>query len=1246
MEDFHWSDRKEELFELTRNTVVSASAGTGKTTALTELIVRWLEDDPDNHSLQDLVAITFTEKAAGEMKQRIQEFILDRQERGERLTMWDRARRSLPAAYIGTIHAFCTRILRENAIRFGLDPDFSVLDPRDASRHLSRIINRYIVESVRNREEGALELLRNFGFREDASGQHDLHGILRSLLNQCWNNGVQPPDVRRQMHGWIKEIPEQIEQRVQTCHEAIDAILQLSEDDLTEKSLERVRRFRSGSSELKRWLADLDASTPLVRFTEWRRRAKPVLSGHVSKALKEARAPLRKNIGYPRSTPTSSSRGDLQKMVAFLKSRSLHDHVLNALVRIDETFTRFKREQGYLDFNDLLFTARDGLKRDLPLRNRYKKEFDLILIDEFQDVNRLQYELLFLLCETSSEATPIPENGSVRDEITLDPAKFVVVGDPKQSIYRFRGADVAVYRQTLNDVHERGGTSFSFRENYRSLPDLITFFNGFSRHLFSSDDAPYSISYNSDDDLCATRDPLPNHEDDPCVEVLSPSDTSGGSQQMRYREARTLTERIRQITDPDTSSVRVEGDDGSTRVPGYGDVAVLFRSTSHIESYERAFRRAGIPHHLFKGQDFFDTPEIRDIANLFSFLASPEKPIPLLGVLKSPLIGVIEDTTVMLKDVANRDYDGDLVKAFWAADPEPFPNGEAPKIRTARETLRRLIRARDRVPPPELVRITRRSTDLDAVLAQGARGPQATANLDKLTSMLDDQHRRDQMGFFDAASFLRDSVETGAVEEEAPLPENEAEHVQLMTIHSAKGLEFPVVLLADMGSVRPRVQGTCLYDPDQGVGMRWRSPDTDIPHQTWSYRTVRDELKQKDRAESRRLLYVAMTRARDYLLLSGWYQAGSHGSPRKRNTWWSLVEAAMKSDLDDSFTTFLSDLDGSVIREVDPGTGSISVRFSRITDTENESAPDSPSESVPAADSLSDLRKRTDHEDLDTTPGSLSISYQRHGVREMHMTATDVLELLKCPRRYAFLQEQRRPEDMGEEQLIPRQDIQRSAWKQAGILAHALLEHPDAASRPRQDLREHARRTKAGRFLPDEILEEVVERVQAGYEHVHGQFLEHADRTERETDFALHLEDPNEEWNATVEGTVDLLVTRDDRLLILDYKYAHRREEKIADDRLQLLLYALAYREPCEARQQIRCALYYLREERADRGLYVMDPSGDDLDTFEQNVRDALTVASESEHTPPLEWPGEPDPDPCHDRRCGFIPFCWDDSTN
>ncbi len=1237
MDELHWSDEKLRLFNLEQNSIVSASAGTGKTTALTELIIRWIEDAPDERSLHDLVAITFTEKAAGEMKQRIRDFVLNRLEQGQNLQLWERVRRSLSASYIGTIHAFCTRILRERAYQFDLDPDFSVLQEREASRQFSRIVKEHISEAIRRGESDVQELLRNFGFQEQRTTTHDLQGVLETLLQQCRNNGIRPVDAREHTEKFIDRIPSKIDRRVNACIEAVDEILDLpiDEDTATGKSL---RQFQKVAASLQDWLSQIGPNTDIVEFAEWRNRAESILKGNVSADLSEAREPLRKYLGYPKSQPNSSSRGDLQKMVALLHAEPLHDALLDHLIRINRTYRSYKRNRGALDFDDLLFTVRDGLRDDQILRDHYKSRFDLLLIDEFQDVNRIQYELLFYLSEKKNSSNRISEEESFRDQIELEPGKFVVVGDPKQSIYMFRGADVSLFQQTIQDVTERNGHTFHFRENFRSVPDLVHFFNGFCRTLFSSREDPFYVAYDQRDDLLPTRDD-PRGNSTPCVELLTPPGLTGSSDEMRAEEAETLANRIKKLLDGTSGSVQVTDSEraDATRAPEPGDVAVLFRSTSHVQQYERAFRQRDIPYQLFKGQNFFNQPEIRDISNLFSFLATPNRPTPLLGYLKSPLVGVTDDALVQLKHRAETEFDGDITDAFWNVDPSAFTEGNGAKIDRAREQLRDFLQRRDRIAPSDLVRHVRCSTDVDGVLAHQARGEQALANLDKLEALL---NREDEntMRFFEAARYLQQSVHEEAVEEEAPVSGNGTDQVQIMTVHSAKGLEFPIVCIADMGSVKPRVHDQHLFDPDLGVGIRWRNPETDIPHHTWSYTRIRERRKEKTKAESERLLYVAMTRAQDYLMLSGWYPEGGWGHPRKKGTWWKKVEDVYNDHTGDSLMDTFEQLDGPLETRMSFRDRTVPVHLVRPSRSQDdETHPDPPQESPHSEPP--ELRIDPDAEALD-------VPFNQTRERTNRFAVTELVELLKCPRRFAFLVEHSVPEDPGEEEIVPRKTTGRHIWKQAGTLAHELLEQIDVTDIPSENRLAHlARQQEAGRFLSGEIRQEVVERVRNGLHQIHDTHLQTADEIDRERAFAYRLHAPSS-WSVTIEGTMDLFVRTGENVLILDYKYAHRRAEKVRDDRLQLLLYVLPYLNATDVEpESITCALCYLREE-GEHALYELTTDRNRLEQFRKRTISAINTAFRQEGTDPMNWEGEPNRGPCDDRRCGFIPYCWDDQDS
>lgn len=1266
MTSLQWSEAKEELLSFHCNAAVSASAGTGKTTALSEFVVRQLSPDSscDIEDLQNLVAITYTEKAAGELKERIQDFILSRmEEEGEKhVRFWERMRRSLSASYIGTIHSICSRVLRENALRLGLDPTFDVIDERYAESMLSQLILQFIVQQVRQEDERMQRLLQSFGFDEIGFQRQDLQQVFYGLLEQFWNNGYRVEHVRNLMNERFQEAEIQLEKAVEQAFQHVEDILALSEQDLTEKSADRLRTFRSVAGEVREFLHDVkEMDVRMSDFSRIRQQAGSILKGHMSKALKERSSRLRSLLGAPLSSPEP---GKIQKLVSFLFSRKLHRDLLSSLQDIESRFQQQKRNQGVVDFHDLLFFTRDLLRGDPQVRKQYKEQFHFILVDEFQDVNQLQFEILYLLSETLDRACSLAEGDSVLDRVSLQERSFVAVGDVKQSIYRFRGADVSVFQEVLQKIENERGKQFSFRENFRSTPGVISFLNDFSCYMFpearedetdqkSQSREGHQVRFSDDDQLLPTRDEI--RTDEPSVELLSPPVPSGSSDEMRKQEARALVSRIQDFVDHE--DVLVEKENGETGAPGYGDVAILFRSMTHLAPYERAFREADVPYRIFRGKDFYETPELRDMANMFRFLRNPHDAIAMFGFLKSPMVGVIEDTVLLLKQVAEQQYDGSVLDAFLEWEGEELDSEEQEKLHRARETFSYLYQYKDLVLPDELVREILERTNYTAVFLEDTRYEQIEANLEKLMGILRKRRENERSVTFEQAEeFLRQAVANRTPEEEASVQAGERDKVQLMSIHSAKGLEFPVVCLADMGSVRVRVQGPCLFEPDWGIGVRWRDPETDIQHDTWSHDRVRDEMKKKEKAEFFRLLYVAMTRTRDYLVCSGWYQR------QKRGTWWYVLDQYLQQFSEVGLEDLLEEQNPEQREEVITIQGKEETFPLRVVQKgDQEQQEEQPQSDSREETSRQDIQTFLEQQLTDFEEGSSPITYEGPEASEadggnnqfppLTYSVTELLELLRCERRFSFLFRENIPEDVGTGEIVPEEDFEPYEWQKMGQLAHDLLERLSLDEELSQaQLERIVRYSESGKLVSPTGVTEVVDAVRNCYAQFLQPFVQDGAGVQREVSFATRWNIADSPLELVLEGKTDLLLETDNSLFIVDYKFARNRAEKFADDRLQLLLYALAKREVFQSQypdKSLRCGIYYLREETRDEALRDMTPGKDALEQFRKQVDQAVRTAVDYRGEKPMDWPHEEDVSVCKQRRCGFVSFCHEeDSTS
>ena len=458
------------------------------------------------------------------------------------------------------------------------------------------------------------------------------------------------------------------------------------------------------------------------------------------------------------------------------------------LLSLDRAYTDRKQDLSVLDFNDLELLALRLLRDYRDIADEYRRRFKVILIDEFQDTNPVQFQVLGALIG--------PEDN-----------RFFAVGDHKQSIYGFRGADVSIFNQLYEGGTKSGAplraTPYTLRDCRRSTTSLIRdFFNPFFEFLMGGDGNRPSFASRFLED----RDAMGAHRTTAGrpVEVITFSETPPGAEGVRLAEAQALAKRIWELVESETdeNSVFIYDEKEQPRRPQYRDIAILFRSLTHVQTYLEIFRRYHVPHYLTRGRGFFQSQEIADMANFLSFVSYPGEEIALAGVLRSPLVCVKDETLAWL-GISNRA--GGCLGAYFmdrAEFPETIDLEDRKKLTAFREWFHELYELRDRLLISELIEKTIEKSHVDAVYAGGFQGGQRLANIHKLIELARRFERRGARSVRDFVLHLRDLMNRESQEAEAEIITEQDNVVRIMTAHQAKGLQFNIVIVADVQSAR------------------------------------------------------------------------------------------------------------------------------------------------------------------------------------------------------------------------------------------------------------------------------------------------------------------------------------------------------------------------------------------------------------------------------------------------------------
>jgi ATP-dependent exoDNAse (exonuclease V) beta subunit len=825
--------------DLTATLVVEAAAGTGKTTALVSRIVALVESG--RATLHGLVAVTYTDKAAGEMKLRLRTE-LERVRSGlgpedARRARLDRALAELELAHIGTIHSLCGDLLRERPVEAEVDPSFEIVAGDAQGGLFDQAFDRWFQRVLGDPPEGVRRILR----RSDYQGP-------RALLRDA---GWRLLELRGFEASWRRDPLD----RAAVLDAAVARLDELG--DLVAHAVEPDDWLAQGMATLSRWKEELDRREELrgrdhdaleaelrdlVDHRAWNYRGRPraqPFGAHMSRADAIA---LRDGIKADLARAAALCDADL---VACLRDE------LRALVA---EYEATKIAAGKLDFIDLLLRARD-LIRDAPeVRAELQGRFSHVLVDEFQDTDPLQAEILLLL----AGADPA-ESDWTRSRPT--PGKLFVVGDPKQSIYRFRNADIALYQGIKERLCAAGAEVVYLSANFRSVPALQQAVNGaFAGPMRGGRDriqaeyaplAPVRPSIEGQPALVALPIPAPYKND--WGDLGSKGDLERSSADGIAAFVEWLVERSGwKVHDSQAGLVPVEA----------RHVCLLFRRLQSFGSdttrdLARALEARRIPHVLVGGRGYGEREEIEAIRNALTAIEWPEDEFSVYATLRGPLFS-LSDAQL-------------LVWRHGTGTFHPFAPAvtEESDVGAALALLARLHRSRNRVPIADTILQLLEATRAHAGIAIWPNGEQALANV---LRMVDLARRFEVAGASSFRGFverLRDQAERREAAD-APVLEDGSEGVRLMTVHKAKGLEFPVVVLAD-ATVAHTGKPSRHSEPERGLCL---VPLAGCVPSELAERE--EEVLARDTAESIRLTYVAATRARDLLVVPA---IGDHRLP-------------------------------------------------------------------------------------------------------------------------------------------------------------------------------------------------------------------------------------------------------------------------------------------------------------------------------------------------------------------------------
>ncbi len=895
-----------------RHISVSAGAGSGKTRVLVQRFIHILEQHP-GIDLSSIVAITFTRKAAAEMMKRVmdavEEKLLDaiNQERMLDVEMWSRIRQHLNAARISTIDSFCSQIVREYPIEAGVPHTLSPLPTSRAVTMRMQCIEEALIH-VLNPDHPSKQLI-------DSLFHKHHHSTITKALDHLLQKGSLALNVLDELHtrkdediiehAW-KSIRKDLLEHMSTMFivmselpgfldsRFIDAHLVMQWKSLRKQSLEILEQPLH--DETFTFLRMVDAlsktivsqyvtqkKTPAVKYLkfsdisidDW------IVSNYGLIEEIRKQCDIISTIGEIGVALDGASLSAEKEALRF--SRLLLDIALHA----SSLFEAYKRNEGTLEFNDVQTIAMELL--DHPeagpkIRSRIK----FLMIDEFQDTNAMQYELASRIVR------------SLKGEKSDQDVNLYIVGDPKQSIYGFRSADVRVfgsaskdiqqanlfngtvdYAEHLNEEEKTGKLSLS--TSFRLLPGIIGFVNDLFSALMGNKSEGYEVAYEQMIGGRNIGNEFTEKLEIGSISFLIHTQTNEDESQSMMDEAGLIASAIKDMVVNKSKKVWdvIKDEQGNIqhilRDVKFKDCTILYERRTMVHVLMAALRSEGIPYFTTGNKGFYTSPAIIDIRNYLTFLSNRNNELALAGILLSPFFGVSDDELYAIRNAYGR-------KSLWVAMNEyaNVESGATQHLKEAVTILSALLVKAQTMSLPILIHTILEASHWRNIVKTMEDGAQWLANAEKLIGIA---REFEQRGFRHIHALVQELQLAAEYDDESEAPiVNTEDAVNLMTIHASKGLEFPIVMLYDTNA-KERISQPALFESDQfGIGLplikEYRVSGAHETSQSLISMAVSTERKARLLAEKKRLLYVALTRAKDHLFISTSHKDGKEYAER------------------------------------------------------------------------------------------------------------------------------------------------------------------------------------------------------------------------------------------------------------------------------------------------------------------------------------------------------------------------------
>jgi ATP-dependent helicase/nuclease subunit A len=806
---------------------LTANAGSGKTFVVSKRFVEIAIKE--NIPLSKIVAITFTDKAASELYKKISECIeelLIKTKNSHEVNQLENIRRQLISSNISTIHSFCLNILMEFPVEAEIDANIVPIDEKLSSELIEMSVDRMMKESLNNDDKERIKkLIRMFSSKSMLAGE--MESLVKNYVKIFLiENKIYSKSNDEIIDYYNKTIFEYFEKLISNDLAAvINNLMKINDIVLADQSDNSIALNASvliNKLNSRLQIQELLETLFEIKKITLTKSGTIAVRGYLKNKLKDDVIIEGEEIELFFTKLDVFALNQNQEEI-WRELSLFGKEILYFFRKSLDIYEEIKSENGYLDYEDILYKTYLILKNPI-VREYLGDRYCYLMIDEYQDTNELQYNIFL----------PLLDN--------LKRGNLLIVGDEKQSIYMFRDAELEVFRKTTEDISGISGSTslLNLPDSFRMKQELCCLTNILFKKLFDIPDPLYNEVEHSDL-ICASQED--EHGE---IEILfNKSDNPSGN-----TESDLVVKRIISMVNNKEEKYR------------WGDIAVLCRRRKSFSELEKKFTEYKVPFIIMGGKEFYQRQSIYDIYNYFSFLLENNNDTALIGLLRSPFFAFSDDDVYQLSLIDGMTYWGKIEKI----------KNDDQRWTKAYITLNENILLSGDIDFSVLLRKILNESPFLAVMASRADGIQEIANMEKLISLTSDFMKEGYKTLYDFVNYLKLSIEQKDDEPQASISE-ESDAVKIMTLHQSKGLEYPVIILYKCNeTTRKNIIKTKSILADKNFGLLTKIPAQNNyynPYQSTSINSLSDFISEKkDMAETKRLLYVGITRAKEHLIFS------------------------------------------------------------------------------------------------------------------------------------------------------------------------------------------------------------------------------------------------------------------------------------------------------------------------------------------------------------------------------------------